>query len=119
MERVKKIQSQGKEILILDYSDCKGHAMINVFDRAVALALEAQGRHCVLNIFNENTFVSPDFMRHVEAVLPQADKVVGKQAIIGLSNIQKWILKGLNLWYHRQIHSFDSMEEAIEFLVAD
>lgn len=119
MEPVRKINFRDKEILIVDYSGRKGEEMIAVFEQAKNLALTEKGQYRVLNIFNDQTYISPDFMRHVEKELTQTDAYVYKQAIIGLSTIQQWILKGMTLWYRRPFHSFNSMDEALEFLVAE
>jgi len=72
----------------------------------------------VLSIF-KNNYVTPEFMRQVEKGVKEVESLVEKNAIIGLSDTQKWILKGMNLWYKRQVHHFDSYDQALEFLVAD
>lgn len=117
MERVRKIYYKDKEILIVDYSNCKGDDTINVFEQAKQLILSENKKHLTLTIFNKKTLVSPNFLRHVERELFKVDEFVDRQAIIGISNVQEWILKGVNLWYKRQIHAFNSYEEAVEFLV--
>ncbi len=117
MERVRKIFHKHKEILIVDYSDCKGDDTIDVFEHAKQLILSENKKHLVLTIFNKKTIVSPNFLRHVERELFKVDDFIDRQAIIGISNVQGWILKGVNLWYRRQIYAFNSFEEAVEFLV--
>ena len=117
MERVRKIFHKGKEILIVDYSDCKGDDSISVFEQAKQLILSEKKKFSALTIFNKKTLVSTNFLRHVERELFKVDEFVDRQAIIGISNVQEWILKGVNLWYKRQIHPFNSYEEAVEFLV--
>lgn len=117
MERVRNIIYKNKEIIIVDYSDCKGDDTIDVFEHAKQLILSENKKHLTLTIFNKKTIVSPNFLRHVERELSKVDEFIDKQAIIGISNVQEWILKGINLWYKRQIHAFKSYEEAVEFLV--
>jgi hypothetical protein len=63
--------------------------------------------------------VSPNFLRHVERELLKVDELIARQAIIGISNVQEWILKGINLWYKRQIYAYNSFDEAVEFLVKE
>lgn len=55
-------------------------------------------------------------MRHIESEIPKVDNLIEKQAITGISKIQEWILKGLNMWYKRQIYNFATKEEALDFL---
>lgn len=116
MEQVRKIQHNDKEVLVVDFSDCRGDSMIEIFERAKSLALAEDKHVVVLNIFNNKTFVSRKFMRHIEQHLLAVDRLIDKQAIIGLSTIQDWILKGMNLWYDTGIRKFDSLNEALDFL---
>jgi hypothetical protein len=119
MPGVRKIFYKEKEIIIVDYSDSNGDRMVEIFNEAGRIALLENKPVCVLNIFNDKTYITPGFMRHVEKEIEKVDKLIVKQAIIGLSGVQVWILKGMNLWYKRQIHNFNSMEEALAFLVAE
>lgn len=63
--------------------------------------------------------MSPNFLRHVKRELLKVDELIARQAIIGISNVQEWILKGINLWYKRQIYAYNSFDEAVEFLVKE
>lgn len=118
MEKVRKVIHNNIEILIVDYSDSRGQSMIEIFDAATQQALEDGKPVLVLNIVNAKTFITPDFMRHVERELKKADHLIEKQAVVGLSTVQKWIIKGMNLWYKKQVHTFDTIEEALSFLAA-
>lgn len=117
MDRIKKIIHQGKEIILLDYSGCKTEQMITLINLAKQWIEEKNQPVLVLSIFHKN-YVTPEFMRHVEKELKKVEHLIDKNAIIGLSAVQKWILLGVNLWYTRQIHHFDSYEKALEFLVS-
>jgi hypothetical protein len=119
MDSVRIIQHKGKEVLILDYSGCLGARMIERFDKAKAIVLSEGRSFPVLSVFNEKTFVSPEFMRHVERNLPELEALISKQAIVGLSTVQGWILKGVNLWYKRQIHQFDTVDAALDYLIGN
>lgn len=119
MERVRKINHKGKEILVVDYSDQRGDSMIESFEKAKSLALGENKQIVVLSILNNKTFVNSNFMKHIRQRLPEVESLIDKQAVIGLSAIQEWILKGMNLWYGRKVHNFDSLDEALDFLVMD
>lgn len=118
-ETVRIIVHKGKEILVIDYSGLRGMKMIEQFERAKSLVVDEQKPFPILNIFDDNTFVSPDFMRHVEKNVPQLDKFISKQAIIGISFVQGWILKGMNSWAKTRIQQFKTFDEATDYLVSD
>ena len=117
MNKVRKEIYKEKEVLIVDYSGCRGKEMIDIFEEAKKLAQTESKQVVILNIFDNRTYVSPSFMRHIENNLNEVDWLINKNAIIGLSSLQEWILKGMNLWYKRQIYSFETKEQALEFLV--
>lgn len=93
--------------------------MIDRFETARALILNENKQALVLSIFNSHTFVSVAFIRHAEKFLPEVEKLIGCQAIVGLSTVQEWILKGVNLWYHSRIYKFNTETEALDFLVSN
>ena len=119
MEKVRKIRHKDKEVLVVDFSDCRGEKMIELFDRAKLLMLTENKHFVILNIFNNKTFIPPNFIRHIEQNIGGVDELIDKQAIIGLSTIQEWILKGMNLWYHKTIKNFDSLDKALDYLTID
>jgi len=118
MEKIWKIVHKGKEISVLDYSGCKPDKMIKLFMERKRLVQAENKPVLVLSIFKDN-YVTPEFMRVVEKGVQEIESLIERNAIIGLSEIQKWILKGMNLWYKKQVHHFDSYDEALDFLVGD
>jgi hypothetical protein len=119
MESVRLIRHKDRDILVIDYSGCKGDRLIEMFERAKILVLAEQRSFPVLNIFDNKTFISSEFMRHVEKNVPELDSFIARQAIVGISLVQEWILKGMNLWYKRQVHAFNSIDEALDYLVSE
>ncbi len=113
------ISHKQKQVLIVDYSDCRGESMIEVYEAAKNLAITQSRTFPVLNIFNSKTIVTPVFLRFIEGDFSSVEHLVEKQAIIGLSTIQKWIVIGYNKWSKRPIVSCNTYEEALKFLVDD
>lgn len=93
--------------------------MIEVYEAAKNLAITQSRTFPVLNIFNSKTIVTPVFLRFIEGDFSSVEHLVEKQAIIGLSTIQKWIVIGYNKWSKRPIVSCNTYEEALKFLVDD
>ena len=116
VSRVYPIIHRGYELLIVDFSDCHGQSYIDVFNLAKEWLLREKRTVSIISVFNAKTFVTPDVMRFIEKELPTVDQFILKNTITGISATQQWILKGLNLWYKKQIHHFTTREEAIDFL---
>jgi hypothetical protein len=116
MERISTIIYEGKKILVIDYSGCKEEAMIELLEAALNYVLIANEKQRVLSIFNSKNYVTSRYVSHLESILPKIDHLIEKNVVVGISTIQQWILKGINLWSTNQIYSFDSRQEALEFL---
>jgi len=117
-ERLKKVVYKNKEVLIIDYSNCKEHGMIELGTAAKDLILKENKNVLVLNILNDKTYVTPKFVRHIEKELRVADPLIAKNAVTGISAVQQWIVKGINLWYKNKLHPFNTVDEALDFLVS-
>lgn len=117
-ERLKKIVHKNKEVLIIDYSNCKEQGMIELATAARELVLKEDKNVLLLSILNDKTYVTPKFVRHVEKELRAAESLIVRNAVAGISNVQLWIVKGINLWYKNKMHAFDSVDDALDFLVS-
>ena len=117
MSGVQKLVIDGREVLMVDYSDCNQEAMIVLATQLCELALTENKDSLVLNIFNNKSFITPKVMRHFEDVTNQTIHLIDKMAIVGLSPTKKVILKGYNLLFKRDFKAFDTQEEAIAYLM--
>ena len=117
-ERLKKVVYKQREVLIIDYSDLKEAGMIEIMQSAKELILDENKIVLILSIFNHNNYASPRFMRQVEKQVRDIEHLIGKNAITGISDVQQWIVKGINLWHKNQLHPFDSVDKALDFLVS-
>ena len=119
MERVRRISYKDKEVIIADYSDCKEVEMIRVLNTVKEFVLNSNSsKSLVVAIFGGKTYVTPKFMRMVEKELREIENRIERNAITGLTHTQRFILKGVNLWYKGQIHDFPTLSEALDFLVS-
>jgi|JI10StandDraft_1071094.scaffolds.fasta_scaffold78510_3 hypothetical protein len=119
IEKVRIENHNGKRILIVDYSNGNESAMIEAVDRAKLLLQSENRPTLVLSIFNNKNYLTTNYIRHLKKELKEVEHLIHKNTVIGLSQIQTWILKGVNLWTEKQITDFDSFEKAIDFLLKD
>ncbi len=116
---IRKISQHNQEILVIDFSNLKENQMMQLISEARALLLREQRSQKVMAIFNEKNFITPKFMRHFETDQMEAIVFLAKQAVVGLTNPQKMILKGYNIFQNRNIKTFDAPEQTIEYLLDD
>ncbi len=116
MVSIKEIEKDGKTLFLIDYSNCKQGEMINGIEELTGKILERNKPIMILSVFNERAFVTPGFMRAAEKANLELPHLIDKQAVVGLSPVKKMILKGFNILLRRNIRSFNTIEEAKEFL---
>jgi hypothetical protein len=116
MSAIRKILHHGKDILVVDYSDLNEIKMIEVLGELKQALLNENQKVLVLNIFNDKGFLTPGFMRSAEKEFGMVSHLIAKQAMVGLSETKKMILKGFNARFNKNIKNFNTINEALTFL---
>jgi len=92
--------------------------MIALATAARELILTENKNVLLLSILNDRTYATPKFVRHLEKELLVAEPLIVKNAVTGISAVQQWIVKGINLWHMCKLHPFNSAGDALDFLVS-
>lgn len=116
MNRFRKIYDE-PIVYLIDYSDLKVSEMVDLLHEAKKMMLEKSLKCCLISVFNDRNFATPSFMREAEKVTLDVDHLIQHQAIVGLNSTKKIILKGFNLLLNRDYKSFDSMDDALQYLL--
>lgn len=119
MNAIRKIVSDKKEVIIVDYSNCNVEEMIKLAIKVGELIKKENKPVLLLSIVNNKSYATPDFVKRAQQVTKEIDSLLGKQAVAGLNKIKKIILKGHNLLFNKNIQAFDTEKEAIQFLLDD
>jgi hypothetical protein len=114
-----KIVEKNKEILVLDFSDCREETMLEIVEDAKNILLAGEKASLLLSIYNDKSFATPKFMNAVTQANLKAIHCIDKQAVVGLNKAKKMILKGFNFFFKRNMRAFDTKESAIQFLIDD
>ncbi len=118
MAGIRNIVAKGREILEVDFSNCKDAKMIDVLMDARKLLINGKKKQLVLALFNEKNFLTPKFMEHFRSdQREEAIAVIERQAIVGFNEVKRQIINGYNIIYNRNMQMFDTKEEAIDFLL--
>lgn len=119
MGTIENIIRDGKEIYVIDYSDCREEEMIALISE-LKTRIETGGRVVhVLSIFNDRCYATPKFMKYAEQNTSATFHLITKQAMTGLNDTKRLILKGYNFMFRKDIQAFDSREAAMKFLLDD
>lgn len=116
MSRIKSIVLQGKSIIVVDYAGCKEDEMLAL----AALAKEAVKSEGTLKLVisrYSNMYITPRFVRFFENETNEVKPFLKKNALVGLNEPKKIILKAFNFFMGTDFRAFDSEKEALEFLI--
>lgn len=120
MEPIRTITYKGRQILVLDYSDRKPDEMIELLEEAQRLAHANDWRDILLlSILNKKNYITPAYVRRLELALKSNEDRIKRNVVVGLSQIQVWIVKGVNLWYKQGVVHKPTIDEALEYLVSE
>lgn len=114
-----KIHYKGRDVFILDYSDCTEPKMISRLQNLQGYIETENKPVLLLSVFNEKNFVSLSFMQEAKKATGSVLHLLDKQAIVGLTDIKKMLLKTYNFMFNRNIQNFDSIDAALDYLTDD
>lgn len=117
-ERLTLVEHQGHAVLIVNYGNAKEKMMIDAFNDAKDFVMKRGQQISVVSLFNNN-FVTPKFVRHLESELAEAEPFIKRNAVVGLTEVQVWILKGINLWSGKKINNVSTVHAALDLVTSD
>lgn len=117
MVLIKELHKTDKDLYVVDHSDCSAEEMIKGIAE-LGRRIRSENRPAmILSIFNDRAYITAGFMKMAEEENLELSHLIDKQAIVGLNDIKKMILKGFNLTLRRNVRNFDSEDEAMKFLL--
>jgi hypothetical protein len=119
MDRVAFINHNAKELLFLDFSNCKAGDVFLVIDGAKK-AICTRPENSVLTLTNVTNMRFDDRVTAQMKELTVHNKpYVKAAAVVGVEGVKKIILNAVMLFSKRKFHTFDSMESAKNWLTAN
>ncbi|MFA9393067.1 MAG: hypothetical protein ACERKD_24885 [Prolixibacteraceae bacterium] len=115
---IKYINHKGKQILYIDYSNCSTiEDSLRVLEMVKDEYARTTGQLLTLNNF-EGAFGSTAYMNQANKYAKEIFNArTSKNAALGITGIKKILLYGHNTIAKDKIMSFDTKEEALDYLV--
>lgn len=117
LSRIEKVTMDGRDIFIIDYSDCKEYQMISLIQSLKEQILLFDKSVSVLSVFNDKSYATPAFMHEIKAATRETSHLLDREAVVGLSDTKKMILKGYNFLFGKNIQAFDTREVAMQHIL--
>jgi hypothetical protein len=113
------IQTDDKEIIIVDYSGCKEIKMIELVISLGSLIKLRNKPTLLLAIYDERSFLTSKYMRQAEQTTDEVVHLINKIAFVGFSTPRQMILKGYNFMFNKNFKHFDTRDDALNYLLND
>lgn len=119
MDRVTFIKHNGKEILLLDFSNCKPGDVFLIIDEAKK-TIRSRPENSVLTLTNVTNMRFDDRVsQQMKEFTVHNRPYVRAAAVIGVEGVKKIIMDAVMLFSKRKFHSFDNIESAKNWLAAN
>lgn len=119
MERVKFVNHKGKNILLLDFSNCSCEEVLRIIEESRKL-IKVQPEHSLLTLTNvEGAHFDFKVVEAMKDFTVHNKPYVRKGAVVGVTGLRKIIYDAVMRFSGRNLPSFDDIEEARDWLVED
>ena len=119
MDHVRFITHQGKQILLIDLTNCSAEAVIELLTE-VQRTVTAQPRNSVLTLGDlTGAEFSRDAVTRLKEVAVFDRPYVKRAALVGAQSLPKVFYQALKTFSQREFHRFKTREEAMDWLVRE
>jgi hypothetical protein len=117
MERINFITHQGKQILVLDFSNSKPDEVLRTIEQAKGV-ISKQPPNSLLTLTNTTgTRFDDEVTAQMKAYAAHNKPYVRAGAAIGITGLRKIIFDAILLFSSRKLATFDTIEAAKDWLV--
>jgi len=117
MERIKFIQQSGKKLLFLDFSNCNVEELLEAIDEAKTI-IKTQPENSLLILTDvTNARFNEEVSRKMKEFTTHNKPYVKESAVVGVIGLKKIILDAVMLFSNRKLHTFDTIEQAKDWLI--
>jgi hypothetical protein len=116
MSRIQRISYKGVEIIKVDYRHCKEKELITLTHEHKEIILKENKVSFFLADYH-HTYGTPDYMKAAKDFTQSTKHLVRKGAFLGITGPKVFLLRGITFFIEVDFKTFDSEEEALEWLV--
>jgi hypothetical protein len=119
-DRIYPIFHKGKKIYYSDWTNLKTTETALPVMNETSDFIVNLGQTNLLEIIDaKGSFATPEVLKILKEINNKVKKYSKKKAFVGLSSAQRVLLNTINMFSGTQIHGFDDVEEAKDWLVKD
>ena len=118
MERSCFIEHKGREIYMLNFTDCTPEEIVPIIEECTRqVQARAQGSVRTLTVAGNGSF-NNEVINKLKDLTKDNAPYVEKAAVVGITGLYKVVMNAVKMFSKREFHLFDSIEEAKDFLAS-
>ena len=119
MERSRFINHNGREIYLLNFTDCSPDEIVPIIEEC-ARQVQARPEKSVrtLTVAGNGSF-NNDVINKLKDLTQGNAPYVERAAVVGITGLYKVVMNAIKMFSKREFHLFDKVEEAKDFLATD
>lgn len=118
-ERIKFLKHNGKEILLLNFAECKADEVLYTIEEAKKI-IRTRPENSLLTLSDvTNARFNEDVSARMKEFTTHNKPYIKASAVVGITGVKKIIFEAVMLFSKRKLHSFETLEQAKDWLVTN
>jgi len=119
MDRVRFLTHQGKQVLLVDYTNCTRQTLLDILKERERIVMAQPKGSVLLLVDATGAEFSKDTVEEVKKVAVRERDRVKRSALVGEETIPKVFVDSVRTFSARDYHTFPSREAALDWLVKE
>ncbi|MFX1384566.1 MAG: hypothetical protein ACFFBP_19245, partial [Promethearchaeota archaeon] len=117
-KRISWVQYKGKEIEIDDFTNLSGDEFVRLIRANAEITLKMGKKNILAIVDFTNSYANKDVMDALKETSEKTEHLLDKTAVLGITGVKKILLNFLNKVTNIGAKSFNSIEDAKEWLIS-
>jgi hypothetical protein len=119
MDRVRFITHKGKQVLLVDYTNCTRQTLLDILHERARMVMEQPKGSVLLLVDVTGVETSKEVTEEVKKIAVQERDRVKRSATVGMESVPKVYFDAVKNFAGREYTAFPTREAALDWLVSD
>ena len=117
MERVKKINYKGKEVIFVDYSNVKSEDEMIAIIHALKTMVLGDNKKCVFCADYTGSFTQPRYMKEANKFISETKHLIDRGSFLGITGAKSILLSSIIRLFGMNFKTFNDKNAALDYLL--
>jgi len=119
MDRVRFIPHQGKQVLLVDYTNCTRQAVLDILKERERVVMTQPKASVLMLVDVTGAQFSKDTVEEIKKVAVRERDRVKRAAMVGAEGVPKVLVDAVQNFAAREYHALPTREAALDWLVEE